>query len=78
MIQATKRLGWEFKENQHTFKQYQSPEVCNHAIKVPGATYEIGVIKVGNEFTLKYDPYSAGGLLPAIGDKDCSCWTPNH
>ncbi len=47
---------------------------CVHAIKVPGATYEIGVIKhpSGKGFGLIYDFYGSGGgpIMKTLG-KGC-------
>lgn len=40
---------------------------CTHAIKVPGASYEIGVDIRDGEITLLWDPYSAGGLQKILG-----------
>lgn len=57
---ACKRLGLEWKQGQKTFKWYQPrPEPCDHAISVPGATYEIGVLKNADRkgFTLQVDYY---------------------
>lgn len=36
---------------------------CSHAIKVPGASYEIGVVQDGQEWRLLYDSWYSGGLL---------------
>jgi hypothetical protein len=55
-----KRLGLVWKQDQKTFKWYgQNPEKCDHAISVPNANYEIGVLKnVGMKgFTLQVDYY---------------------
>ena len=80
--EACQKLGFEFIENQKTFKWYGSwagdtpiPEgvkiedlgKCDHAIKVPGCTYEVGVIRRGDHYILLWDYYSAGGLEPKIG-----------
>jgi hypothetical protein len=57
---ACKRLGLEWKQDQKTFKWYQPrPEPCDHAISVPGANYEIGVLKNGDRkgYTLQVDYY---------------------
>ena len=71
--QACNRLGLNLHEGQKTFKWYgQEDERCNHVIRVPGATYEIGVIKTGDLYELKCDYFDAavgkaigrsGGLL---------------
>jgi hypothetical protein len=66
-------LGLKLVRGQKTFKWYgQEDGKCDHAIKVPGATYEIGVIKTGNALELQCDYYDSaigraigqtGGLL---------------
>jgi hypothetical protein len=74
---ACQRLGFEFQENKHTFAWYgywvgkyplpegMTPEDlgrCNHAIQVPGAEYEVGVIKRDHHYILFWDSWRAGGL----------------
>ena len=80
--EACRQLGFEFVENQKSFKWYGRwvgdtpiPEgvkiedigKCDHAIRVPGCTYEVGIIKRGEHYILLWDYYSAGGLEPKIG-----------
>jgi hypothetical protein len=69
---ACSRLGLELIQGQKTFKWYGQDGRCDHAIKVPGANYEIGVLKVGDVFELNCDYYDLvigkmigknGGLL---------------
>ena len=75
--EACKRLHFEFQENKHTFTWYgvwvgrfPLPEgitqedlgKCDHAIKIPGAEYEVGVIKRGHQYILFWDNWRAGGL----------------
>jgi hypothetical protein len=63
LARACTRLGLELIKGQKTFKWYgQEDGQCDHAIKVPGATYEIGVIKAGNALGLQCDYFD-----PAIG-----------
>ena len=65
--QACRRLGLELIKGQKTFKWYGAEAgKCDHAIKVPGANYEIGVIKTGNVFELQCDYFDAG-IGKAIG-----------
>lgn len=56
---SCKRLGLEWEQDQKTFKWYQGQSKCDHAIKVPAATYEIGVLKNADRkgFTLQVDYY---------------------
>jgi hypothetical protein len=35
---------------------------CSHAIKVPGAGYEIGLVQKGNQFIPLWDTWATGGL----------------
>jgi hypothetical protein len=75
--EACKRLGFEFLENKHTFAwygvwvgRYPLPEGmtpddlgrCNHAIRVPGAEYEVGVIQRDHHYLLFWDSWRKGGL----------------
>lgn len=54
-----KKLGLEFKQGQNSFKWYRGTDKCDHAISVPGANYEIGVLKNGDRkgYTLQVDYY---------------------
>ncbi len=62
---ACQRLGFSFLENKNTFVWYSGTSVCDHAIQVPGAKYEIGL--KGTE--LLFDDYSSGGLNNNIPGK---------
>jgi hypothetical protein len=79
---ACARLGFTFQEAQQTYKWYgrylydtRLPEGirvedlgrCEHAIQVPGAAYEVGVVRQGDHYTLLYDFWYTGGLEPALG-----------
>ena len=79
---ACHKLGFQFMENQKTFKWYGRwvgdtplPEnitiddlgKCNHAIQVPGCKYEIGVVRRDNHYILLCDYYHEGGLIEKIG-----------
>ena len=71
--QACTRLGLNIIEGKKTFKWYgQEDFPCDHAIRIPGATYEIGVVKNGNLYELSCDYWDSaigkgigknGGLL---------------
>jgi len=69
---ACKRLKLELVKGRKTFKWYGKAAGCDHAIRVPGADYEIGVRKAGGLYELNcdyYDPHiekaigKQGGLL---------------
>jgi hypothetical protein len=79
---ACERLGLEFVEGQASYKwfgqsigDYPLPEgftvadlgKCDHAIKVPGASYEIGVAKRNGKYTLLWDSWRSGGLERILG-----------
>jgi hypothetical protein len=72
LSQACTRLGMEFIRGQKQFKWYGKDAPCDHVIKVPGADYEIGVVKEKHRYALNCDFYDRsiekatcrqGGLL---------------
>jgi hypothetical protein len=80
---ACQRLGFQFMPGQKTYKWYGTfmgdyplPEgisrsdlgKCFSAIRVPGAEYEVGVVKKADGYTLLYDFWSYGGLQEKLGD----------
>jgi hypothetical protein len=84
---ACRRLGFVFREGQKTYKwygrwegDYPLPEgfsqedlgKCDHAIQVPGAAYEVGVVKArqrGAGYRLLWDFWCQGGLTERLGPK---------
>jgi hypothetical protein len=79
---ACQRLNLEFMENQETYKWYGRyvgdaplPEgftvedlgKCHHAIRVPGASYEIGIVQRQGKYQLLYDNWQSGGLERVLG-----------
>lgn len=81
---ACKRLGWTFVEGQRTYAWYgrymgdsQLPEGitqeelghCDHAIRVPGASYEIGLKATGRGFVPLWDYWHAGKLPENAGQR---------
>jgi len=82
LIEACNRLGFQFVKNQQTYQWYGRymrdtvlPEgikeedlgKCDHAIKVPGCSYEIGVIRKGNFYQLLWDSWESR-LKLSIGE----------
>ncbi len=68
LSQACFRLGLELIKDQKTFKWWGSEDgQCNHTIKVPGARYEIGVVKVDDRFELQCD-YFDQNIGEVIGE----------
>jgi len=79
------RQGWEFMEGQKTFAWFgrfigdspvpegYSPEdygKCDHAIRLPGCSYELGVVKSkfrGEGYHILADFWCDGGLDDALG-----------
>jgi hypothetical protein len=70
--QACSKLGLQLIRNRKTFRWYGKEAVCDHAIQVPGADYEIGVTLKKDSYELNCDFYDRnlekvigpqGGLL---------------
>jgi hypothetical protein len=79
---ACQRMGFRFMEDQKTYQWYgrwigDSPlpqgiteeelGKCDHAIQVPGAKYEIGIVRKGKSYILLWDSWVKGGLEKHIG-----------
>ena len=56
---ACSRLGLEFVKGQKSFKWFGKEASCDHAVKIPGASYEVGVVKTGGSYELRCDYYDA-------------------
>ena len=66
---ACKRLGLELVKDQQSFRWFgNNPGICNHAIKVPGAEYEIGITSVNGIYELQCDYYDRN-IGKVIGNK---------
>ena len=83
---ACKILGFDFMENQKTYRWYGTwlgntplPEgmtiedmgKCTHAIHIPGAVFEVGVVQNGSKYNLMWDSWVGGGLQKHIGKNAC-------
>lgn len=79
---ACDRLGLQLIEGQTTYKWYGTwvgdsplPEgltpndlgKCHHAIKVPDARYEIGIVQKDRKYILVWDYWYRGGLEEKLG-----------
>jgi hypothetical protein len=64
--QACVRLGLELVRAKKSFKWYGTEAPCDHAIMVPGAQYEIGIIHKNGAYELNCDFYDPG-LEKVIG-----------
>lgn len=65
---ACAELGLEFARDQRDFTYYAGKGQCDHAIRVPGARYEVGVVKSETGYGLQWDDLSAGGLRDKLGE----------
>ncbi len=83
---ACRSMGFEFMENQTTYRwfgrwvgdtplpeelQIEDLGKCTHAIRVPNAAYEVGVIQNGSRYHLLWDYWDGGGLEQQIGKNAC-------
>ncbi len=75
---ACRDMGFEFVENQKSYKWYGAwiggaelpdgvTKECEHAIRVPDAAYEIGVVRRGSNYVLLWDNWQSGGLEAKVG-----------
>jgi hypothetical protein len=65
---ACQRLGLELLKGKKTFKWFGKEAECHHAIRVPGADYEIGVTKSGGLYNLGCDFFDSN-IEKAIGSQ---------
>jgi len=63
---ACQRLGLELHRGKRTFKWFGKEAECDHCISVPGAEYEIGVVKCEGLLNLSCDFFD-GNIEKAIG-----------
>lgn len=79
------RQGWQFMEGQKTFRWYgrfmgDAPVAegmsvkdygkCNHAIRIPGCNYEIGLRQTyDGKWNVVADFWRSGGLSKFLGDQ---------
>jgi hypothetical protein len=72
---ACRRLGCELRLGQRTFVWYSGTDgTCEHAVSVPGASYEVGVAARQDGrpgYALLWDSYSYGGLEAKLGQGAC-------
>ncbi len=67
LARASRRMGFTLNQGQTQFKWYGKAAPCDHAIKIPNADYEIGVIRNAGQFELNCD-YFDRKLTQAIGE----------
>ena len=68
LSQACTRLGLSLIKAQKTFRWYGQEAPCDHCIRVPGASYEIGVISKDGSYELSCDYYDKN-LETVIGQR---------
>ncbi|MCK8600093.1 DUF1257 domain-containing protein [Desulfoferrobacter suflitae] len=64
---ACVELGASLSTEKKSFIWYSGESFCDAVIQVPGASYEIGVVRCGQNFELCCDLYESGGLEKALG-----------
>lgn len=79
---ACDELGFELMEGQSEYRWFgewvgDSPMPqgmldsdlgkCDHAIRIPGVSYEVGVRRHGDHYRLVYDWFNSGGLKEKLG-----------
>lgn len=84
ILSMCERRGWTFIENQKTFKWYGRfmndspiPEGftpadyghCDHAIRIPGCSYELGLVKGTDGYNVLADFWMDGGLNTVLGEQ---------
>ena len=60
LSQACASLGLTLIRDRNQFRWYGKDAPCDHVIKVPGAMYEIGVVKQKGSYELNCDFYDSG------------------
>lgn len=80
--QACKQLGFQFMENQKHYLWYgkwvgnqplpdgiseEDLGKCDHAVHVPAAAFELGIVKRDNAYIMLWDSWIGGGLEKYIG-----------
>ena len=83
---ACEQLGFQFMTGQRSYRwygesvgDYPIPEgftaadmgKCDHAIRVQGASYEVGVVQRNGKYLLLWDFYRDGGLERVLGKGAC-------
>ncbi|MFH2059647.1 MAG: DUF1257 domain-containing protein [Pseudomonadota bacterium] len=66
LTKACQQIGLNLVRGKTTFKWYQGNGKCDHAIEVPGASYEIGLVYKDNKYELQTDFWDKG-IETAIG-----------
>ncbi len=66
LSKACQRIGLNLVQGKTTFKWYEGNGNCNHAIVIPGASYEIGLVYKNDKYELQTDFWDKG-IEAAIG-----------
>ena len=60
LSKACQHLGLNLIQGQKSFQWYNGQAACDHAIKVPGAAYEIGLVLKEGKYDLQADFWDKG------------------
>jgi hypothetical protein len=63
---SCRHLGLTLVQGKKTFQWFNGESACDHAIEVPGATYEIGLVLNDGKYELQTDFFDKG-IESAIG-----------
>ena len=66
LSKACRRMGLDLIKGQDRFRWFGQDADCDHAIKVPGADYEIGVVRTNGRYELQCDFFDRN-IEKAIG-----------
>ncbi|OGQ85257.1 MAG: hypothetical protein A2464_07370 [Deltaproteobacteria bacterium RIFOXYC2_FULL_48_10] len=66
LCRACRHIGLTLVKGKTTFKWYNGDSPCDHAIEVPGAGYEIGLVFNNGKYELQTDFWDKG-IEAAIG-----------
>jgi len=66
LSKACRQIGLNLVRGKTSFKWYNGNGVCDHAIEVPGASYEIGLVLKEDKYELQTDFWDKG-IESAIG-----------
>lgn len=66
LSKACQQIGLNLIQGKTTFKWFNGDSECQHAIEVPGASYEIGLVLSDNKYELQTDFFDKG-IEKAIG-----------
>lgn len=66
LSKACRQIGLNLVRGKKTFKWFNGDGECQHAIEIPGARYEIGIVYKDDKYELQTDFFDRG-IEAAIG-----------